>query len=621
MSQKNALVIGVSDYEHISPLDHTVNDAEDMAKALRKLGFAVMLETNPTLAQFLSALKRFSADIKYNKDIALFYYSGHGIQSDGENYLIPKNAEIDDMDLIKRQGVGLAEVINKVSDANNSLNIFILDACRDNPFKGRSRSVSASRGLAEIKEMPPSTYIAYAAAAGKTADDGNKNERNGIFTGVFLETLIEHPTVELDRLFRKIRTKVLRKTRQAQEPWTNHNLGDEDYYLIEPKSEAVKDNREGDSLEFKKSQYAKVLKYVYADKVVTVEEREVLNEEIEELEINTEQAIAWEKEYRKRIGLPEEIPADKTNFNPYTQILVDDYKNAQLEKQRVIASEELKKYEDIKKEKEAQKERVRIENDRKAELEKKKQEEEKRKEIPKTFTNSIGMEFVLIPAGEYMMGASPDDMDASDNEKPAHKVKITKPFYMGKYPVTQKQWIDIMGNNPSIFVEKKIITSNKPLENHPVESISWNDVQEFLKKLNKKEGKNYRLPTEAEWEYAARAGSTTKYYSGNEIDDAYLWYTKNSDGKTHPVGQKKPNAFGLYDMLGNVWEWTNDWYDKEYYSKSPSNDPTGPESGSDRVLRGGSWDSLARSCRSSYHIIITPVSRNNSGGFRVVLFP
>jgi formylglycine-generating enzyme required for sulfatase activity len=176
-----------------------------------------------------------------------------------------------------------------------------------------------------------------------------------------------------------------------------------------------------------------------------------------------------------------------------------------------------------------------------------------------------------------------------------------------------------MGNNPSHFKDNG--------KNCPVENVSWNDVQEFIKKLNSLVGNGYdrplqyRLPTEAEWEYAARAGSTTRYYWGNEIDDDFLWYGKNSEGKTHPVGQRKPNAFGLYDMLGNVWEWTNDWYDSEYYSKSPSNDPTGPESGSIRVLRGGSWRDGAQNCRSSYRSRGTPGNRNGGIGFRVVLLP
>lgn len=158
----------------------------------------------------------------------------------------------------------------------------------------------------------------------------------------------------------------------------------------------------------------------------------------------------------------------------------------------------------------------------------------------KTFTNSIGMEFILIPAGSFQMG----------EESEAHNVKIEKEFYLGKYEVTQKQYQAIMGNNPSYFKG----------ENRPVEKVSWNDAQEFIKKLNEKDGgtKKYRLPTEAEWEYAAKAGSSIKWSFGddkNELEN-YAWYNKNSGNETHEVGQKKPNGFGLFDMHGNVWEWT-----------------------------------------------------------------
>ncbi|MCB1145017.1 MAG: formylglycine-generating enzyme family protein [Leptospiraceae bacterium] len=171
-------------------------------------------------------------------------------------------------------------------------------------------------------------------------------------------------------------------------------------------------------------------------------------------------------------------------------------------------------------------------------------------------------------------------------------------------------------NNPSYFKNCG--------DNCPVEQVSWDDVQVFLQKLNSKEGgSKYRLPTEAEWEYAARAGGSTgspptKYYWGNSIDDSYLWYAGNSGSKTHPVGQKKPNGFGLYDMSGNVWEWTQDWNDDNYYSKSPSNDPKGPESGTYRVLRGGSWYFYARFTRSSLRYNNTPDYRNFLIGFRLL---
>ena len=234
----------------------------------------------------------------------------------------------------------------------------------------------------------------------------------------------------------------------------------------------------------------------------------------------------------------------------------------------------------------------------------------------KSFKNSIGMEFVQIPVGSFEMGCVQGDTECSNDEKPQHRVNITKPFYMGKYEVTQGQWKAVMGKNPSSF-------SNCG-ENCPVESVSWDDVQEFIQKLCKKENMSsckYRLPTEAEWEYSARSGSKIKYYWGNTMDGSYAWYSDNSGSKTHLVGQKKPNAWGLYDMSGNVWEWVQDRYDSGYYGKNTSNDPVGAYLGSDRVGRGGSWLSYDGECRSSYRFYFTPDIRNRYLGFRLARTP
>lgn len=239
--------------------------------------------------------------------------------------------------------------------------------------------------------------------------------------------------------------------------------------------------------------------------------------------------------------------------------------------------------------------------------------------------NSIGMKLVLIPAGEFMMGASPGDKDAGDDEKPRHKVKITKPFYMGKTPVTQEQYEKLMGTNPSAFSGKNPDYDNRDAgKKAPVENVSWDDAQEFIRKLNQKEGtKGYRLPTEAQWEYAARAGATTKYYWGDSEEDIvqYAWTSESELDSTKPVMKKDPNAFGLYDMLGNVFEWCEDWYNEDYYSDSELNDPKGPEEGEDRSLRGGSWNHFARYCRLSIRNYFNPDDRYSYFGFRLLLLP
>jgi formylglycine-generating enzyme required for sulfatase activity len=213
--------------------------------------------------------------------------------------------------------------------------------------------------------------------------------------------------------------------------------------------------------------------------------------------------------------------------------------------------------------------------------------------------NGVSMEFVLIRPGSFLMG----DADGMDNAKPVHKVTITKPFLLGKYEVTQRQWQAVMDGNPSEF----------PGPENPVDSVGWEACQAFLRQLNEKLGgpsRRFCLPTEAQWEYACRAGSSTDFCYGD--DEAklgeYGWFCDNSAARTHPVGEKKPNAWGLYDMHGNLFEWCADWYDRDYYRSSPPTDPTGPPAGSLHVDRGGAWGSLGSGCSSAFRSTNSPRS-------------
>jgi formylglycine-generating enzyme required for sulfatase activity len=222
----------------------------------------------------------------------------------------------------------------------------------------------------------------------------------------------------------------------------------------------------------------------------------------------------------------------------------------------------------------------------------------------------LNMEFVQLQPGEFTMGCSPGDSECDPDESPAHRVRITKAFQIGKYEVTQEQWQAVMGSNPSYSKGATL----------PVEMVSWDDTQQFLGRVNaRNDGYRYRLPTEAEWEYTARAGATDKYAGGvlNEI----AWFGDNSSSKTHPVGEKKPNAWGLYDMLGNVWEWCQDWYSSNYYSSSPAADPPGPLNGSNRLLRGGSKDAYSGFLSVSFRGSSSPGSRYDYNGFRCVREP
>lgn len=226
--------------------------------------------------------------------------------------------------------------------------------------------------------------------------------------------------------------------------------------------------------------------------------------------------------------------------------------------------------------------------------------------------DKLKLEMRLIPAGVFIMGSPSNEPDREDDEGSQYKLEISKPFYMGIYEVTQAQWSALMGTSPSRF---------SGLPDNPVEQVSWDDCQGFITKLNSLGIGRFRLPTEVEWEYACRAGSRTTFYWGDDstydLLGDYAWHPNNAEGKTRPVGKKKPNAWGLYDIQGNVAEWCNDFYQAPF---SPDRvvDYKGPESGRYRVYRGGCWNSAKRNFRSANRMWMDPATRSYMIGFRLV---
>jgi formylglycine-generating enzyme required for sulfatase activity len=251
------------------------------------------------------------------------------------------------------------------------------------------------------------------------------------------------------------------------------------------------------------------------------------------------------------------------------------------------------------------------------------------------------MDFVLIPPGEFVMGSSQEEqarflevakavgdawaVNRIPTEGPPHPVRISRPFYFGRYEVTQAQWEAAMGHNPSSI----------KAPNNPVENVSWNDARLFIERLNGVNafrgrsartpfdvaGMSYAFPTEAQWEYACRAGTTTTFSFGDseETLGEYAWHAPLANEKTHPVGLLKPNAWALHDMHGNVWEWCADWFAADYYTQSPQTDPCGPPAGSTRIFRGGSWGHVSCSARSAFRRSLSPDFRYHSLGFRLAL--
>ena len=232
-----------------------------------------------------------------------------------------------------------------------------------------------------------------------------------------------------------------------------------------------------------------------------------------------------------------------------------------------------------------------------------------------TLPDGNEIEFIYIPPGSFKMGSNENEIDRHGDEGPVRNVHLTRGFYMGKYEVTQGQWMSVMGNNPSVF-------KNYPdSEKYPVDMISWNKSQEFINRINELDLGTFRLPTEAEWEYACRAGTNTRYYWGTDSTDwkvyDYAWAFSRAEGKSHEVGTKKANRWGLHDMSGNVWEWCQDW--RGAYQENDTIDPGGAASGTKKIYRGGSWFNRPSTLRSANRNGHEPDVTGTNSGMRLVL--
>src|SRR5262245_14501090 len=255
-------------------------------------------------------------------------------------------------------------------------------------------------------------------------------------------------------------------------------------------------------------------------------------------------------------------------------------------------------------------------------------------DLPPKVTNSLDMQLVLIPPGEFFMGSPATDTEAAEDEKPRHRVRITRPFYLGAYEVTQEEYRRVMGTNPSFFSPTGPGKIQLDSSRFPAEQVRWIDAVEFCRRLSRWPAERqarrvYRLPTEAEWEYACRAGTTTPFSFGKSLSSHQANFNGNYPqggarqgpflARTTRVGSYAPNAWGLYDMHGNVWEWCSDWYSRTYYRESPVDDPTGPKVGAVRVIRGGEWYGDGRDCRSAFRYADLPTGVFYVMGFRVAM--
>lgn len=574
-----ALVIGNSAYRD-APLRNPVNDANAMAESLKQAGFEVILKTNANRKE-MNALVRDFGDRLLRGGMGLFYFAGHGMQVGGKNYLIPVGAEIQREDEVPDESVPADLVLRKMETANNGLNLVIMDACRNNPFARSFRS--SSQGLGRM-EAPGGTLLVYATRPGSTAADGDGE--NGVFTKHFLAKM-KQPGLDLANLVGEVSDAVEKETRKAQQPWIEGNLKGSRFYFYGP---------------------------------VTVQQAPAVHAGAVELQF-------WQSAEKSNTAT-----AYRAYLNKYPKGEFADLARERLNTLEVAASSSRTEQERLARERQEAEHKAREAEQRAAAAERRAAEERARAEAAEraraeaasrpaaiapaasssaSLTDPItGMEFVSVPGGCFQMGDTFGDGES--DEKPVHEVCVGS-FMLGKYEVTQGQWKKVMGNNPS-----KNTSWFSSTDDYPVEQVSWDDAQEFIKKLNHQSGRNYRLPTEAEWEYAARSGGKKEKYAGGDDIDAVAWYGGNSGSKTHQIGQKQANGLGLYDMSGNVWEWVSDWYGMEYYANSPKDNPQGPSSGAFRVFRGGGWRDVPARVRASYRNSLSPDYRRDYLGFRLV---
>ena len=523
-----ALVIGNDAYPW-KPLINAVNDARSLAQALPQAGFApqdITLVTNTTLKQLQRAARMFVERVRAG-DVALVYYSGHGMEVRGENYLVPVDFPADATELeVQDEAYSAQELLRNLESSPAKVRLLILDACRDNPLRATR---SSAGGLARMDGQ--GTLIVFATSAGKTASD-NPRGGNGLFTGHLLKAL-PTPGLPIDQMIKQVAREVYRDSGGLQTP-AIYGLLLEDFAFVAG-SAAPSPTPNPPRIDAAAEAWALIKDSQYPDDFERFARAFPSSDLAQAAEIRAAQLR------RPTIASPSQVePLANRPSLPLAS-------NSAAGMPRINQKD--------------------------------------------------GLKYVWVPPGRFTMGCSMGDTECSHDEQPTHEVIITKGFWLGQTPVTQAAYMRVTGSNPSHFKGN----------NRPVESITWDEARSYCKAIGG------RLPTEAEWEYAARAGSKDARYGS--VDEV-AWYENNSGGKTHEVGEKQSNALGLYDMLGNVWQWTADWY--AFYQAGREQDPPGPSGSQWRARRGGSWVNSRKYARVSSRLGYEPSRRLCSIGMRCV---
>jgi len=591
-----ALVIGNGAYAN-SPLKNPVNDAKDMAKKLRGLGFDVIERNNLQTKQIGATLREFRSKLVPGA-VALVFYAGHGLQIKGDNYLPAVDAEINSEEDVPNQSLAVKQIMDVLDESKTRLNLVFLDACRNNPYARSFRS--ADKGLARVS-APSGTLISYATRPGSVAADGGG--RNGLYTSKLLAQMDSN--LQIEQALKRVVTEVKAASQGKQEPWMEGSIegdfcfagcaadGGTQVASLAPAPVAqnipVTDDAEGmlwqaaESSGFEEDVRTYLRQYPNGRYVA------LANARIQRFADDAVQAMLQKEQDAWQA-------AGKTNTEAGYQEYLKAYPAGRFV---ALVSGRLDKLKgDI-----AAKEEAELW---------KKAESGNDKSAVEAYLNKY-------PSGRYVAAAS-DKLKAIKEEEAKGPAMVRIPgrnYEMGKYHVTRGEFAKFVsetgydaGNSCDVWDGSKWgVRSGSNWRNpgytqddtHPVACVNWYDAQAYAAWLSKKTGRQYRLPVEAEWEYACYGGSQSEYCGGNDIN-AVAWYDGNSGKTTHPVGQKQANGYGLYDMSGNMWQWMENKYD----------DKNGW-----RARRGGSWDNAPLNVRAAYRNYSDPAKRDNYYGFRL----
>ena len=679
-AKRVALVMGNDNYTSVSKLQKAGNDATAMARELKNAGFTVQLHKDLNYRGMVRAVEAFTNNITGGDEVVVFF-AGHGVQIRNGSYLLPTDIEANSESEVEKTAYELLALTDKISEAKPAFSLVMVDACRDNPLKSKGRNIGNSRGLSAI-EPPKGQMVVYSASRGQQALDrlSDKDPNpNGVFTREFI-TQMQKPGVRIEDIMRSVQDSVetlARSVNHEQRPAV-YNEARGNFYFFGPTTvQVVPAQQKPDTNAIELALWDSVKNATTAVEIQAYLNRfpngffsEVARVRIDALgrasveRITAENTLRLAEEARTKEQQRLALEAQNKEKARLAQVA------EQKEQERILADQRAKEQERVatlnaqkladeraKEEAErkvaleraqrlaAQSEAERLANKPPANLTPPQTSEaqiaqsefdrvieqarleflESRLETEKSVQDFINRntpgssfkdcetcpEMVVISAGSFQMGSSVSWFSSKkppENEQPSRNVSV-KGFAMGKFEVTQKQWRELMGNDPSKFKGDEL----------PVEQVSWEDAQIFLGKLSSKTGKVYRLPSESEWEYSALAGEQTEYPSGDTISglNRLAWYKEISDS-TEVVGTKASNKFGLFDMYGNVEEWTSDCSNQNFVKAPTDGSPWLEGLCSFRVVRGGAWSHSVKYLRSKSRHQAHQRSKEDNLGFRVV---